>query len=193
MGIPAHDLQLSPDEYLELEESAVIRHEYVRGRIFAMTGATEAHNAIVSNLHLLIGSKIRGSGCRSYVNDMKVKVEATNSIYYPDLMVTCESFSAKSLFKLSPCLIIEVLSPSTADIDCREKLMAYQTISALIDYAIVYQDQRRVELYHRQADAWTVSVFVDRDSFVLNPSATLPVTLSLDEIYDGIIDITDDK
>ena len=81
-----------------------------------------------------------------------------------------------------------MLSPSTSDIDRREKLLAYQTITSLIEYAIVYQEERRVELYKRTASDWTVYVYKGADSLVLNPDSRLELTLSLDDVYDGVID-----
>lgn len=187
MSVPAHDLQLSVEEYLQREESSEERHEYVSGRIFAMVGSTEAHNAIVVNLTVAIGSQVRGSGCRAFSTDMKLRVEATNSFYYPDVMVSCESYEARAIFKQAPCLLIEVLSPSTADIDRREKLLAYQTIASLHEYAIVYQDERRVELYKRRGNEWAVTVHTGADSFVLTPAAGLELNLSLDEVYEGVL------
>src|SRR5579871_5059323 len=106
MSIPAENLHLSVDEYLKLEESSIVRHEYVGGRTFAMVGSTEAHNAIVTNITGIIWSKVRGTGCRVFAADMKVRVEGASSFYYPDVMVTCEPFSAKSVYKTSPNLIV---------------------------------------------------------------------------------------
>ncbi|HEY9869161.1 MAG TPA: Uma2 family endonuclease [Candidatus Obscuribacterales bacterium] len=188
MSTPAHDLQISVDEYLKLEETSTVRHEFLDGRVFAMVGSSEAHNAIVSNLNVLIANAIRGTGCRTFVADMKVRVEATNSFYYPDVMVTCEPFMATSLYKTAPRLIIEVLSPSTADIDRREKLLAYRLIESLQQYAIVYQDERTVEVYTRTSDrSWTLSVYHDRETLVLAPAPSTELSLSLDSIYEGVI------
>jgi Uma2 family endonuclease len=188
MSLPAHELQLSPEDYLELEQKSEVRHEYVRGRAFAMAGVTEAHDAIVVNLTVLVGSQIRGSGCRVFSSDMKLRVEATGSFYYPDLMVSCEAYAAKAVFKESPSLIFEVLSPSTSDIDRREKLQAYQTIDSLKEYAIVYQDERKIELYRRTSSSnWVAAVYQGVEYFVLNPIPTKEIKLSLDDIYEGVI------
>jgi len=73
MSVPAHSLQLSIDEYLDLEEASDVRHEFVSGRMFAMAGATQAQDAIVINLTVLIGSKVQGSGCRLFSSDMKIR------------------------------------------------------------------------------------------------------------------------
>lgn len=188
MSKPARDLHVSLEEYLEFEAIAEVRHEYVAGRVHAMVGATEAHNAIVSNLHLAIGSRLRGSGCRAYVSDMKILVESSNSIYYPDLVVTCEAFVSKSLFKTSPRLIVEVLSPSTADIDCREKLLAYKTIPSLREYIIVYQDERKIERFRNQDGEWEPQCCEGSGSLLLEISESIRFDLSLDEVYEGVIE-----
>lgn len=187
MSVPAHQFQLSAEEYLQFEESSIVRHEYVGGRLFAVVGSTDAHNTINVNLTVLIGSKIRGSGCRVYANDMKVKVEATNSFYYPDLLISCEPYSAKSMFKVSPCLIVEILSESTADVDLREKLAAYKTIPSVNEYAVFYQNKRKAELYKRSHNQWTVSIHDGDDNFVLSPGPKLEIPLSLSEIYEGVV------
>lgn len=188
MSIPAQDLQLSIDTYLELEAKSSVRHEFVGGRIFSRVGATQAHDAIVVNLTVLIGSAVKNSKCRAFSSDMKVKIEATGSLYYPDLMVSCEPFSARSVFIESPCLIVEVLSPSTGDIDRREKLLAYKTLPALSEYVIVYQEERRVEVYRRLQKVWQVSVFVGQDSFSISCLDSIEIPLCLDDIYRGVLD-----
>jgi Uma2 family endonuclease len=190
MARPANYLDISPDEYLDLEAKSETRHEFVGGRIFAMTGATEAHNLICTNLTIVIGLRLRGSDCRLFSHDMKVKVDSSDSFYYPDLMVSCEPYSAKSVYKTAPCLILEVLSPSTADIDRREKLLAYQSLESVKQYAIVYQDRRRVELYSRGDSGWSAAVYEGQDKLVLFPSSSLELAISLDEIYEKVIGLS---
>jgi Uma2 family endonuclease len=188
MSVPAHDLKLSIDEYLQLEKSSACKYEFVSGRVFAMGGASQAHDALVINLTLMLGPGVKAAGCRILSSDMKVKVESTNSFYYPDLTISCENFSAKGVFISSPCLVVEVLSPSTTDIDRREKLLSYKTIDSLNEYMIVYQDQRRVEIYKRASLDWDVYVFQEKDSFELSPRSNIRLNVSLDELYSGVVD-----
>ncbi|HEY9788101.1 MAG TPA: Uma2 family endonuclease [Candidatus Obscuribacterales bacterium] len=188
MSTPARELQLSMEEYLEIEEKSAVRHEYVSGRMFAMVGATEAHDAIVNNLNFRIRSQIQGSECRIFSSSMKVLIEATGNFYYPDLMVSCEPYSPKSVFKRAPCLIVEVLSPSTKSTDQREKLQAYQTIDSLSEYAIVFQDERRIELYKRAGRSWIPTIYEAAETVLLNPAPNLQIVLPLDEVYEGVLD-----
>ena len=187
MAVPSHDLELSIDDYLKLEESSDIRHEYVGGRIFAMTGATDAHNALVTNLTALIWPHVRASGCGLYANDMKLKLSSARSFYYPDLMVSCEPYSPDSRYKEAPCFIAEVLSASTQNIDRREKLMVYQSIASLLNYAIVYPTERRIELYARKGETWSVHVFAADDVIGLSVTPQKQIHLSLGEIYQGVL------
>ncbi|HEY9791161.1 MAG TPA: Uma2 family endonuclease [Candidatus Obscuribacterales bacterium] len=156
---PSTTARMTPDEYLASESHGNGRHEYVGGYIFAMTGASDAHNVIAGNLFALLHAHLRGTtGCRAYINEMKAKIEATESFYYPDVMVTCEPFEAKSLFKKSPCLIIEVSSPSTKHIDRREKLVAYHQLESLREYLIVNRDKTKVEYFRKTDDSkWIVT------------------------------------
>src|SRR5262245_10533263 len=108
MAYPKELMKLSVEEYLALEERSEVRNEYVAGYIFAMAGATDAHNVIAMNIGARIRPRLSRSGCRVYMVDMKVRVEAVDSFYYPDVMVTCEPFVAKSVFKSKPIILVEV-------------------------------------------------------------------------------------
>src|SRR5262249_11031425 len=121
---PAKDKKgISINEYLALEAKSSIRHEYLNGRIFAMTGATQRHGIITDNIVSRLKTHLKGGPCRAHTRDLKVKVEATNSIYYPDVIISCTKRDDNSLFAPDPVLIVEVLSPSTASIDRREKVL----------------------------------------------------------------------
>ena len=114
---PQHSY-ITPDEYLQLEETNTSKHEYRDGEIYAMAGATDTHVTIAGNIFALLLSHVRGSGCRVYISDMKVRIESKNYFFYPDVMVTCEKKDRENpTYKQFPCLIIEVLSDSTEAFD----------------------------------------------------------------------------
>jgi Uma2 family endonuclease len=152
----AQDLFLTLEQYLELESKSDVRHEYVGGRAFAMVGSTEAHNLRTGNVNALLRAIAQEKGCRAYTADMKLKIE--QSVYYPDVMVTCDPYAGKSLYKEAPCVVVEVLSPSTHNVDRREKLAAYQKLPSLMDYLVVYQDIVKVEHYLRVGNEWEMRV-----------------------------------
>lgn len=186
MSVPARDLYLSIDEYLKLEEQCEVRHEFVGGRVFAMVGATQAHNSIVSNLLRLLYDRAAECGCRIYSSDMKVWIEATQTFYYPDIVVTCEPFDAKSVFSQAPSLIAEVISPSTVDVDHREKLIAYRKLPSLQEYMLVYQDEMRVEVYRKDTDGgWSFNVYMKAGRVELQALPLLDVDMLL--LYRGVI------
>lgn len=187
MTEPSRVPNMTIEEYLELEERSTARHEYVHGQLFAMTGASEAHNVICVNLITRIHPHLRGTGCRAFINDMKVRVEAANSFYYPDIMVTCEPFQSTSVFKTSPALIIEVLSPSTKHIDLREKLVMYRQLASLQEYVVVYQDRVLIEVYRKHADGeWEFGTLRKPDQLCLESLPGKPLQIPVCEVYDEL-------
>ncbi len=179
---------MTKDEYLKFELSSTIRHEYIQGQIFAMSGATEAHNVICGNLYVALHQFLDGSGCRAFMNDMKVDVEAANAVYYPDIMVTCEPFEANSLFKSSARLIVEVLSPSTKSIDRREKLVSYRMLPQLRQYLLVHQNRMYVEMYRLvETDHWEHVRLGLNDELVLEALPEKSLTIPVSEIYRNLI------
>jgi len=171
------------EQYLEFEESASVRHEYVGGQLYAFAGASMKHNRVIRNFvdHLLAAT--RGSACEVFFNDLKLRI-GDNLFYYPDLMVVCNPDEEQQTFQAAPCLVIEVLSPSTESTDRREKLFAYRQITTLQAYLIVWQDQRRVQRHYRDANGDWANAEVAGSGNV--PLMCPEITLTLDDIYDAI-------
>ncbi len=177
---------LSITEYLQQEQQANIRHEYVDGYMFAMAGGTKAHNQISGNLYLMFRSHLRNTPCRTYIADMKVATD--NCFYYPDVVVSCRTKEeAADLYLTQPCLIVEVLSASTEHIDKREKLIAYQTIASLESYLIVAQDKPWVEHYQRTAQGtWTLNTYAEQSVIDLK---CIALEIKLSEIYEDVLSL----
>ena len=182
-------LQRSPlthAEYLQGELASEIRHEYVAGEVFVMAGAGERHNIISLNIASRLRTAVRGTHCRTFISDMKVRVDQNDAFYYPDVMVTCDPADHESLYKHSPCLIVEVLSPTTEAIDRREKLIAYRFLASLRYYFLVSQEARRVELYHLGTDnRWQHSVLEVTGTMEFL-CQELQAVLSLEDIYEDV-------
>ncbi|NEP25785.1 MAG: Uma2 family endonuclease [Moorea sp. SIO3I6] len=124
---------ISKEDYLSQEEDSAIKHEYSDGEIYAMAGASDAHVTIAGNLFALLRNHVRGTGCRVYMADMKAYIEAANSYYYPDVMVTCDARDRElTNYKKYPCLIVEVLSPKTEAFDRGNKFYNYQKLDTLV-------------------------------------------------------------
>jgi Uma2 family endonuclease len=178
---------ISVQEYLANEEGASLRHEYVDGRTFAMSGTTRKHNLIAGSIYSKLREHLRGKRCSAYMSDVKARVEATNSFYYPDVMVACDKFDKKSVFTAHPVLIGEVLSPKTAATDRREKAYAYKQIESLHEYLIVHQSRKRAELHRKNAHGnWDVFEFGPGTELTLESIPGGVFKLSMIEIYEDV-------
>ena len=170
-------------EYLKFEDASPTRHEYVGGRIHAMTGATMRHNRISLNLAKTLSDRFDGTPCQVFINDVKLHVQAADSVYYPDVLVYCgSSIAGGDKLVQDALLVVEVASDSTAGIDRREKLVAYQRLPGLRAYWIVSQTERQVEVHERDATgAWTARGFTANDALPVVDSESLP----LERLYAG--------
>jgi len=179
---------MTVEEYLKFEEKSSTKHEYVDGRIFDVTGASRRHNIIGGNVFAVLHGFLDGTPCRPFIEAMKARVRTANCFYYPDVMVACdESAAEESVYTECPVLIVEVLSPSTAAVDRREKLTNYTKIPTLVEYLIVHQRYRRVELYRKDHDAnWTKTEYRGMDHLVLESLPKGKLTISLDTIYKNV-------
>jgi Uma2 family endonuclease len=127
------------------------RAELVNGVVYLMTGAGPRHNKVTVNaIGALLGSA-RALGCELFANDMAIKI-SEKTVYFPDVAVACNTADETARTRTNPCLIIEVLSPSTASIDQREKRIAYEQMTSMRDYLIVDSDARTVEHNRRVVD-----------------------------------------
>jgi Uma2 family endonuclease len=130
---------ISPEDYLAAEEVRPIKHEYRQGEIYAMAGASKPHAIITGNVSVLLRNHLRGSGCIPYMADMKVRIEAADCYYYPDVAVSCDERdkNAAEDFIRYPRLIVEVLSPTTAAFDRGDKFADYRTSESLQEYVLI--------------------------------------------------------
>ncbi|MGB0713975.1 MAG: Uma2 family endonuclease [Gammaproteobacteria bacterium] len=177
---------LSPSEYLEGELHCDVRHEYIDGQVYAMAGAGERHNRIALNAAFHLRGAARGGACGVFMNDMKLHIPESNCFYYPDVMVTCNPADAEEYFKQSPCLLIEVLSPSTATQDRREKRLQYQGIDSLRYYLIISSDERRVEVHERgDGGDWRAWVMMEGETLDVRCEG-FEAELGLDGVYEDV-------
>ncbi|WP_126443898.1 Uma2 family endonuclease [Sulfuricystis multivorans] len=178
---------ISPEEYLRFEAQSPVRHEYVNGQIFAMTGASIRHNVIALNIAASLRSHLKASPCRVMIEGVKLHVARENAYYYPDVMVSCdpklEKLTANDMVVDQPTVIVEVLSESTAGIDRREKMSAYRKLASLKEYVLVEQDRRHVEVFRRVGDVGWEQIVLDNDDEL--DLVSLEFRLPLAEIYEG--------
>lgn len=146
---------ISPEEYLEGEKRSEIRHEYVGGRVFAMAGASGDHNRIAGNIFGELFIHLRGSSYEPFMNDMKLRMPASEVFYYPDVMVVCDPSDNAAFFRERPAHIFEVISPETERTDRREKMLAYRDVPGLKSYILLEQDQVQATITRSSASRWS--------------------------------------
>jgi Uma2 family endonuclease len=175
---------LTEDEYLEFDENSAVKHEYVEGRVLAMTGAVLRHSLIVGNIFNAFYNALAGGPCRAFTENTRVKIKAANCFYYPDVLVACEGMDdLDAKFIETPALIIEVMSRSTAAIDRREKFTNYTKLASLKEYALVHQKRRKVEIFRRdESNSWNTFVFQANEDVIFQCLAR-ELKLSMDAVY----------
>jgi Uma2 family endonuclease len=181
----ARVLPMSVADYLALEETSDVRHEFIGGAIHAMSGASEAHNVIAGNIFAALRPKLSGGPCRAFISDFKVRLEAGREdiFYYPDVVISCHKADIEKYFLRLPTLIVEVLSPSTETIDRREKKLNYLQVPTLQEYVLVEQDRRELTIF-RRATGWVGEIFTAPEALVEFRSIGQAMTLA--EIYEDV-------
>lgn len=161
MGAAQPRTKLSIDEFLAWDATQTDKVELVCGEIFAMAGAEDGHVTAAGNIYVALRHHLKGSPCRAYMSDMKLRVESLGSVFYPDVMVTCSASDHQSrLVKTEPILLVEVLSPSTAAYDRGNKFAQYRQLDALREYVLVDVESRRTDVYRKNADGlWVLHPF----------------------------------
>ena len=175
----------SIEEYLELEEKSLEKNEYYQGEIFAMAGASFAHNQIVGNVMVDIGQFLRDKKCRIFPSDLKVHIESNSLFTYPDLSIICgkpEFWNNRTDTILNPLVIIEVLSPATKDYDHGEKFTLYRNIASLKEYILISSTEVRLEQYIKQApNEWKFIEYQSAEEEITIP--TISFSTLLQEFY----------
>ncbi|CCI25770.1 conserved hypothetical protein [Microcystis aeruginosa PCC 9809] len=179
---------ISLEEYRNLETIAEVKHEYHDGEIIEMTGGSINHNSILINLIVLLKLALRGTNYRLQSSDLRLWIPQYNRGLYPDLMI----IAGEPLFSdnrndeiLNPCLIIEVLSPSTSGYDRGDKFRYYRSIPQLNQYLLVSQGEILIESYSKTSDNnWLLQEYTPARGIISLDS--LGISLNLADIYEGI-------
>ena len=155
MGEALPRTMMDRDQYLRWEAEQPEKHEYLAGEIFAMVGVRREHALVAGTIHATLRQRLKGSPCQAFVADMKLRVDAADAFFYPDVMVTCDPRDRSAETAIAhPCLVIEVLSDSTAAFDRGQKFAAYRRLESLREYLLVDIEARRLELYRREGAHW---------------------------------------
>ncbi len=162
MVSPAHRVHYSWADYVSLEASSNVKHEYLDGQIYGMAGGTPEHAALAATFVGLLFPQLRGGRCRAHDADLRVRVRATGLATYADVTVVCgprmlDPDDANAV--TNPTLLVEVLSRSTEGYDRGDKFEHYKVIASLRQYVLVAYDEPRVDVWSRADDgAWTCEI-----------------------------------
>ena len=178
--------KLTPEEYFVWEEKQLLRHEYLNGEIYAMGGGTQNHGRIASNIIFIVKSHLRGGGCQVGNSDCRVNILETKDYVYPDVSVTCNDSDRTATQAIEyPCLIVEVLSPSTANYDRGDKFRLYRRNPSLQDYVLVDAEKIAIDLYRKNDRGnWEIFNYQSGDNIELR---SIDLSFPIESVYEDIV------
>jgi Uma2 family endonuclease len=154
-----------------------------------MAGASADHGIISLNIAAELRAQLRGKRCTPFISDMKVKIPPIGpnyelTFYYPDVVVACGENEPDPFYREEPEVIFEVLSPSTASTDLREKRAAYLRIPSIQGFITVAQDRMDAIVYRRAGRNFEMMRWSrPEDSIILG---TIGCELTLAQLYEGV-------
>ena len=178
--------KLTPEEYFVWEEQQLLRHEYLNGEIYAMSGGTQNHGRIASNIIFIVKGHLRGGGCQVGNSDCRVNIVETKDYVYPDVSVTCDERDRTAIQAIQyPCLIVEVLSPSTASYDRGDKFRLYRRNPSLQDYVLVDAEKIAIDLYRKNDRGnWEIFNYQSGDNIELR---SIDLSFPIESDYEDIV------
>ena len=184
----AEKIYLTPQAFIEFERKSFIKHEYLDGKIFDMSGASILHNTISINLTTTVSNKLKGKNCRPFGSDLRIHIPINSLFTYPDLSIVCDEIeTTDDNFDTvtNPTVIFEILSASTRDYDLGKKFMLYRQIPSLKHYVMIDSEEVRVIIYSRNIDeTWILKEMTDINA-VFKISA-IAISLDLQTIYEKV-------
>ena len=180
------DIYLTPEEYLIGERVSATKHEYLAGVVYAMAGASRAHNVIAMNLLGELHNQLRGKRCVPFGSDMRLRIRKPGAsfYYYPDVAVDCSGSKEDELDQ--PTVIFEVLSPDTERGDRGDKLVNYQSLAAMRVYVLVDQFRLAVTVFRRgEGDAWAREILSEPEAVLELPE--IGCALPVRAIYERVL------
>ncbi len=187
MAIPEKKVY-TPEEYLALEEQSEERHEYYRGQIYAMSGASDSHNQIAGNMYMSLRQQLRAKPCRVYINDMRLLIKKSGLYTYPDVMAVCgkvEFIPGRTDTVTNPILVVEVLSDSTKDYDRTTKFTFYRQLASFREYMLIDQKRAYVEVFRRtESGLWMYEAYDELSAQIKLTSLDIEIPIST--IYEQV-------
>jgi Uma2 family endonuclease len=173
---------LTPEDYLIWEEQQLEKHEYIDGQVYAMSGGSINHGRIAIRFTAMFDAHLDGRNCIPGNSDIKVKIAQTNNYTYPDASVTCDERDKMNGTYISyPCLIVEVLSPSTEAYDRGGKFRIYRQNPALQDYLLVSSTSIAIDLYQKtETGQWLIINYQPGDVVELK---SIDLSFPIEQVY----------
>lgn len=178
---------ISPEEYLQQEQTSTDRHEYFKGEIFLMAGGTHNHEMVCIGITSALRQRARGRGCTAYGSNMKIQVKSKGLYTYPDAMLVCGKIEFAENRKdiiTNPLLIVEVLSDSTQSYDRGDKFALYRGVPSFAHYLLIHQDRPLIEYHEKGARGWLLTE-IEGINATLDLGA-LDLKISFAELYEGV-------
>ncbi len=178
----------TPEEYLELEEAAEYKSEYIDGQIIPMAGGTVNHNQIALNLSTELNFAFKKQNYRVFMGDVRLWIPQKRTYTYPDVMILAgepEFFNNRKDIILNPQIIVEVLSKSTKGYDSEDKFQAYRTICTFQEYVLIDQTRIHVDQFSKTGKKqWTLREYDEEDEAIA--LVTVPFEISLQDLYNKV-------
>lgn len=176
---------VSAEDYLVMERASQHKHEYYQGEVFAMSGASLNHNHVFTNLFGFLSSKLKGKGCKPYGSDLRIHIPMNTLYTYPDISIVCGNpETTDNVFDTitNPCVIIEILSPSTKSYDRGDKFNLYRQITTLQEYILIDPETVSVEHFVKtDIHEWKLTELTNiTDEFTIQ---TVGIRITLEELY----------
>lgn len=174
---------MSYAEYLAAEAASPVKHEFLRGDVFAMAGGTPEHGRLAANMIYELRRALEGRPCVVLTSDVRVRIRATDRSTYPDVSVVCgriEPAADDPDAIGNPVVIVEVLSDSTEADDRGEKFAHYRRLPSLVEYVLVSQRAPRIEVYRREGNRWALTEAAAGESLTLE---SIGASIAVDAVY----------
>lgn len=174
--------KLSVEEYLAMDRAADLKSEYHDGEVFPIAAVSLAHAQMAIRIGRRLDERLESSPCRVAAL-ARVRVSPTKFVY-PDIIIVCGAPALTDEIAdtiTNPRVIVEILSPSTADYDYGGKFALYRRLPSFEEYLLVAQDEPRVEVFRRTPDGrWMLSTYQGLDATI--PVECLDLSIPMREI-----------
>ncbi len=188
---PRRRRRVSLEAYFRSEEKGLHKHEYHNGIVTRMPGGTSNHSQLSGQVITVLNNFVFDKNLDYIVttSDLKIRIDATDSVVYPDAAVIAERiahFDGRKDVMINPLVVVEVLSKSTQKYDRENKFELYRTIPTFKEYVMVHQNKKHIIVYTKQNDnTWNLKDYIGDDTIaILHHLHDCPIPLA--RLYRGL-------